>query len=122
MRMKEIKLSFVGNKLGYRNVICLLEGTFGGEHNLPVARQQALLAIPQLREGNYDYLELLHIRLGTFLMEWGNTMGHRSKVDSLAFLHILMSKLAPAYARKYEDWLLGRPDLVRGLQSLHDWV
>ncbi len=122
VRMREIKGSFVGNEVDYRNVISLLEDTFGGEHNLLVARQQSLLAVPQLREGNYDGLELLHIRLGTFLMEWGNTVGHRSEVDSLAFFHILMRKLSPAYARKFEDWLRGRPELVRGLKALHEWV
>ena len=121
-QMREIKGSFVGNELGYRNVITLLESTFGGEHNLLVARQQALLSVPLLREGNYEGLELLHIRLGTFLMEWGNAVGGHSEVDSLAFFHIMMRKLAESYARKYEDWMRKHPHLARGLKSLHVWA
>ena len=119
-QMREIRGSFAGNEDGYQEVISLLESTFGGEHNLLITRQQALLAVPHLQEGNYQGLEMLHIRLRTFLTEWGNAVGKTGEADSLSFFYILMNKLSPAYARKYEDWLRWN-QAERGLYSLRAW-
>ncbi len=119
-QLREIRTSFTGNAPGYRATISLLERTFGGAHNLLVSRQQALLSIPQLREGNFAGLETLHIRLGTFLMEWGGGAGG-GEASSLAFFHILMGKLEANFARKFEGWAQQQGRRA-DLSSLHAWA
>ena len=120
-QLREIRANFIGNGPGYRATIALLEKTFGGAHNLLVSRQQSLLAVPHLKEGNFAGLEVLHIRLGTFLLEWGGTMGGGGEVNSLAFFHLLMGKLEANFARKFVDWAQqhGTPT---DLRSLHAWA
>ncbi len=120
-QMEEIKNNVVCNERGYRNAITLIERTFGGEDNLLITRQRALMALPTIKEGDYATLELLHIRLGTFLIEWGGVEGEGVEVDSLSFFHVLMAKVDPPFARKYADWVRQTGD-KRGLQSLHDWA
>ncbi len=120
-QMEEIKSNIVCNSRGYRNAITLIEKTFGGEDNLLITRQRSLMALPLIKEGDYATLELLHIRLGTFLIEWGGAEGDGVEVDSLSFFHVLMSKVDPPFARKYADWVHQSGD-KRGLQSLHDWA
>ncbi len=120
-QMEEIKNNVVCNEKGYRNAITLIERTFGGEDNLLITRQRALMALPTIKEGDYATLELLHIRLGTFLIEWGGAEGEGVEVDSLSFFHVLMAKVDPPFARKYADWVRQSGDR-RGLQSLHDWA
>ncbi len=119
-QMREIKASLVCTPDGYRATITLLENTFGGEDNLLVVRQQALLALPQIREGDHKTLETLHIRLGTFLIEWGSQDGG-VEAESLSFYHVLMAKVEPAFGRKYLGWVRRR-GVSRGLQTLHSWV
>ncbi len=120
-RMKEFKKNFVCTPGGYRTGITYLENTFGGEDNLLMTRQQALMNLPLLREGDYVTLELLHIRLSTFLIEWGTAMAGGVEAESLAFFHVLMAKIDPPFSRKYMDWLR-RHGERKGLQSLHDWA
>ncbi len=120
-RLREIKKGFIANEEGYRSAISLLESKFGGDDNLLITRQQALMNLPQLKEGDYFTLELLQIRLHTFLLEWGNSAAGSVEVDSLAFFHVLMRKIDPPFARQYHDWLRRNRE-HKGLQSLHDWV
>ena len=120
-RMKEFKKNFVCTPGGYRTGITYLENTFGGEDNLLMTLQQALMNLPLLREGDFVTLELLHIRLSTFLIEWGVSMGGGVEAESLAFFHVLMAKIDPPFSRKYMDWLR-RHGERKGLQSLHDWA
>ena len=121
-RMKEMMNNYILTPTGYRSLIVLLEESYGGEDNLLVARQEAVLSLPELREGDFKNLEALYVRLSCFLDEWRKTEGNwGSETDSLAFFHILMNRVEGSYALKYMTWL--RKDGKRkGLKSLRDWL
>lgn len=120
-QMREIKKSIVGTPDGYKAAIFQLERTFGGEDALLITRQQALLSLPPIREGDYSALELLHIRLGTFITEWGGMSSRGAEVDSLAFFHVVMGKVEPSFGRKYMDWIRTTGN-TKNLSSLHEWT
>ncbi len=120
-QLREIKKNIVGTEDGYKEAVGLLERTFGGEDTLLITRQQSLLSLPLIREGDYSTLELLHIRLGTFITEWGGASGRGAEVDSLAFFHVVMGKIEPAFGRKFMEWIK-RTGNKKNLQSLNNWA
>ncbi len=121
-RMRELINNIVGNPDGYRHTIKELEKRYGGREAMLQARQEALLAVPELKEGDYRVVELLQTRLGTFLIEWAGYHGEGiDETESLAFYTLVMSKVERAYTFRYMDWLRQR-GARRGLQSLHDWL
>ena len=121
-RMREFVDGIVSNEDGYREAILKLEDRYGGDEALLLARQEALLAVPELREGEYRTVELLHSRLNTFLVEWAGVNGaEMDETESLAFYTLIMSKVEPTYTLRYLDWLRLN-GLQKGLHSLHDWL
>ncbi len=121
-RMKEFVDGLRGTAGGYRKAIETLEDRYGGHDATLLASQEALLAVPELKEGEFRTVELLHSRLGTFLVEWAGVTGTDiEETDSLAFFTMVMSRVEPTYSLKYHDWLR-RKEATRGLQSLHDWL
>ena len=121
-RMKEFMQSIVGTEGGYEYAIRTLEDRYGGQDSLLLARQEALLAVPELREGEYRVVELLHSRLGTFLLQWAGVTGTEiDETESLAFYTQVMSKVESSYALRYHDWLRVQKE-KKGLQSLHAWL
>ncbi len=121
-RMREFVDGIVSNEDGYREAILKLEDRYGGDEALLLARQEALLAVPELREGEYRVVELLHSRLNTFLVEWAGVNGtEMDETESLAFYTLVMSKVEPTYTLRYLDWLRLN-GLQKGLHSLHDWL
>ncbi len=120
-RMREFVDGIVSNEDGYREAILKLEDRYGGDEALLLARQEALLAVPELKEGEYRTVELLHSRLNTFLVEWAGVNGtEMDETESLAFYTLIMSKVEPTYMLRYLDWLRLN-QLQKGLHSLHDW-
>ncbi len=78
---------------GYRQAIELLEERFGGLDSLLMSRQEALLALPDVREGDFIVIEFMQGRLGTFLLEWASLgQGVLDETESKAFFSILMKK------------------------------
>ncbi len=121
-RMKEFVEGIRGTGGGYRHAIVTLEDRYGGHDATLLASQDALLAVPELREGEYRTVEMLHSRLSTFLVDWAGATGtDMDETDSLAFFTMVMSRIEPTYSLKYHDWLRRRGS-PRGLQSLHDWL
>ncbi len=121
-RMREFVDGLVNNEDGYREAILKLEDRYGGDEALLLARQEALLAVPELKEGEYRTVELLHSRLNTFLLEWAGVNGaEMDETESLAFYTLIMSKIEPTYTLRYLDWIRSW-DLRKGLHSLHDWL
>ena len=121
-RMREFIDGLVNTEDGYKEAILKLEDRYGGDEALLLARQEALLATPELREGEYRTVELLHSRLNTFLLEWaGVNGGEMDETESLAFYTLIMSKIEATYTLRYLDWLRLR-GLRKGLHSLHDWL
>ena len=121
-RMREFVDGLVNNEDGYREAILKLEDRYGGDEALLLARQEALLAVPELKEGEYRTVELLHSRLNTFLLEWAGVNGSEmDETESLAFYTLIMSKIEPTYTLRYLDWIRSW-DLRKGLHSLHDWL
>ncbi len=121
-RMREFVDGIVSNEDGYREAILKLEDRYGGDEALLLARQEALLAVPELREGECRIVELLHSRLNTFLVEWAGVNGtEMDETESLAFYTLVMSKVEPTYTLRYLDWLRLN-GLQKGLHSLHDWL
>ncbi len=67
-------------------------------------------------------VELLHSRLGTFLLQWAGATGTEiDETESLAFYTQIMSKVESSYALRYHDWLRVQKE-KKGLQSLHTWL
>ena len=121
-RMREFVNSIVGSKDGYKLAIETLEKRYGGQDALLLARQEALMAVPELREGDYRVVEMLHSRLSTFLLEWSGVNGEEiDETESLAFYTLVMSKVESTFTLRYLDWLR-QQQARRGLQSLRDWL
>ncbi len=121
-RMREFINSIVGSPEGYRQAICTLEERYGGAAALLMTRQEDLMALPEVREGEFRVVETLHMRLGTFLLEWeGITGAPLSERESLAYYLSLMGKIEPTYARKYLEWT-EQAGVTENLRSLHNWL
>ena len=114
--------NFIGTPDGYRNFIELLEQAYGGEDNLLATCQNAVLDLPVLKEGDLEVLDTLHLRLGTYLLEWRAQGGaDHDETASKSFFNIVMSKIEQKYARAYVSWL-GLNGLAKGLHTLHQWL
>ncbi len=121
-RMREFVQGIVGTEDGYKEALETLEDRYGGTDELLLARQDALLAVPELREGEYRVVELLYSRLRTFLTEWAGTTGSQiDETESLSFYTQIMSKIESTYTLRYLDWLRLN-DRQRGLHALRDWL
>ncbi len=121
-RMREFMDSITGNAPGYRYAVTELENRYGGQEAVLMARQDALLSLPLVKEGDYRTIETMQSRLGTFLMEWTNIAGAPIKEsESLAFYTMLMSKIDSIYTLKYLAWLQ-QFGLKKGVQSLYQWL
>ena len=121
-KMKELLANFLCTPDGYRNMIILLERAFGGEDNLLVVRQEAVLQLPILREGDLETLDTLYMRLGTFLLEWRAQGGNsHDETASKSFFNIVAGRIDERYARQYVNWLRLN-NLAKGLHTLHQWL
>ncbi len=121
-RMRELKRSLVGTAEGYRQTVMALEQRYGGEDALLLARQEDLRALPVVKENDYRSVEAMHLRLGTYLLEWSSMgTGSMGTYEMFAFFSDLMRKLEPAFANKYASWLRlhGKQ---RGIDTLHMWL
>ncbi len=121
-RMREFIDSITGDGPGYRYAVTELENRYGGQEAVLMARQDALLALPQVKEGDYRTLETMQSRLGTFLMEWTNVAGAPiTESESLAFYTMLMGKVDSLYTLKYLAWIQ-QFGLRKGVRSLYQWL
>ncbi len=121
-RMRELINSIICTGDGYKYAITELERRYGGLEAMLMSRQEALLALPEIKEGDFRLIEILHTRLGTFLVEWaGFAGGEIDETESLAFYTMLMSKLEGAFSRRFLDWLRVKGQR-QGLQSLKLWL
>ncbi len=121
-RMREFVQSIPGTGPGYRYAITELENRYGGQEAVLMARQDALQALPLVKEGDFRSLEMMQSRLGVFLMEWTNIAGAPiTESESLAFYTMLMSKIDSLYTLKYLAWLQ-QFGLRKGVQSLYQWL
>ncbi len=120
--MKELAASIVFTAEGYRQTICLLEKDFGGDETLLLVRQEALLELPILKEGDFQNLKTLFKRLGTFLNQWATLNGGAlTTAESITFFRQLFNRIDKRYAHKYISWAQ-EGARERGLQSLHAWL
>ncbi len=121
-RMKEFINSIVDTPEGYRQAVLTLEERYGGSATLLLTRQEALMSLPELKEGDFRTIETLHVRLGTFLLEWEGIVGTPlSDRESLAYYMALLGKVEANYCRKYLEWAEQR-SAVEGLRSFHEWL
>ena len=121
-RMREFIDSIVGSPEGYRQAVITLEDRYGGSAALLMTRQEALLALPEVKEGEFRLIETLHSRLGTFLLEWeGITGAPLSERESLAYYLSLMGKVEHSYSLKYLEWVENH-GLSENLKTFHDWL
>ena len=121
-RMREFIDSIVGSPEGYRQAIITLEDRYGGAAALLMTRQEALLALPEVKEGEFRLIETLHTRLGTFLLEWeGITGAPLSERESLAYYLSLMGRVEHSYSLKYLEWVENY-GLSENLKTFHDWL
>ncbi len=121
-RMKEFIDSIVGTPEGYRQAVVTLEDRYGGAAALLMTRQEALLALPEVREGELELLETLHTRLGTFLLEWEGIVGTSlTERESMAYYLALMAKVEHNYSRKFLEWVENRQKR-ENLSTLHEWL
>ncbi len=118
-RMKELVRSIVCTPEGYREAVRQLEARYGGEENHLIARQEALLSLPIVKEGDFRTLETLETRLQTYLMEW--SAWGVGDAESLSLFTTLMSRIDKRFGRKYVNWVEDR-GRRRGLRSLHLWL
>ncbi len=121
-RMRELYDSIVASPPGYEMVIRELERTYGGEEALLMARQEALLSLPELREGEYHIIETMYTRMSTFLLEWtGYAGGKLDETQSVAFFSILMGRVESSFSRKYFEWVTDNK-AEEGLYSFQQWL
>ncbi len=121
-RMREFIDSIVATPEGYRQAVVTLEERYGGAAALLMTRQEALMALPELREGEFRLLETLHGRLRTFLLEWeGITGTPLNDRESLSYYLSLMAKMEHNYSRKYLEWVENNKK-TENLQSLYEWI
>ncbi len=120
--MRELASSIVFTAEGYRQAVCILEREYGGDESLLLERQEALLGLPVLREGDHQTLKMMYKRLGSFLNQWtvisGGTLSH---AESITFFRQLINRLERNYAHKYIAW--ARENMrERGLRSFYFWL
>ncbi len=117
--LKEFVRSFVYSPEGYRQAVIDLEETYGGEEAQLLVRQEAILSLPGLKEGDSKNIQAMRSRLGTFLLEWQTH--HHTNAESLSLFSTVMGKMDRLYGLKYCQWV---EDGARrkGLQSLHLWL
>ena len=121
-RMKEFVDSLVGTPEGYRQAIITLEERYGGSAALLMTRQEAILALPDLRAGEFSVLEMLHTRLNTYLLEWEGIMGApMTERETITFYTTLMGKIDPTYARQYMMWV-DTTNRRENLPALQMWL
>ncbi len=121
-RMKEFIDSIVASPEGYRQAVVTLEERYGGAAALLMTRQEALMELPEVKEGDFRLLETLHCRLGTFLLEWeGITGAPLNERESLAYYLSLMAKVEHSYSRKYLEWLENKGK-TENLRSFYEWL
>ncbi len=121
-RMREFIESIPSTGPGYRYAVTELENRYGRQEAVLMARQDALLALPQEKEGDFRTLETMQSRLGSFLVEWTNVAGTPiTESESLAFYTMLMGKVDSLYTLKYLAWLQ-QFGLRKGVQSLYQWL
>ncbi len=120
--MKEFIMSIVFTAEGYRQAICTLERDYGGDEALLLTRQEALLELPLLREGDYTTLKTLYQRLGAFINQWATlNAGVVGGAESITFFRQLFNRIDRRYAHKYINWAQ-EGARVRNLQSLYLWM
>ncbi len=120
--MKEFLDALVCSAEGYRSAIAALESAYGGEASLLLVRQDALLSLPALKEGDHKGLEVMYTRMGAFLAQWAATSGCSTQsVESITFFSSLLRRVDRKYALKYVTW---QQDTAKpyGLQSFHEWL
>ena len=120
-RMREFINTVKGTSGGYKTAIETLEDRYGGAEALLLSRQESLLSIPELREGDLRVVELLHSRLTSFLDEWADMGDGIDETESLAFYTLIMSRVEASYTLRFLDWLRLQGK-KKGLQSLKDWL
>ncbi len=118
-RMQEFVQSILCTPEGYREAVRQLESRYGGEENQLITRYEELLALPVLKEGDFQTLEALATRLQTYLLEWGAT--GVGDAESLALFTSLMGRIDRRFGRRYIHWVEDR-GRDRGLRSLHVWL
>ncbi len=120
--MRELASSIVFTAEGYRQAICMLERDYGGDESLLLVRQEALLTLPLLKEGDFQNLKTLYKRLGNFLNQWATLNGGAlTSAESITFFRQLFNKIDRKYAHKYVCWAQ-EGARERGLQSLYLWL
>ncbi len=121
-RMREFMESIAGTGPGYRYAVTELENRYGGQEAVLMAKQDALLALPVVKEGDYRTIETMQARLANFLVEWTTIAGAPiTESESLAFYTMLMSKIDSIYTLKYLGWLQ-QFGFRKGVQSLYQWL
>ncbi len=99
-----------------------LERRYGGDEALLLAKQEALLALPILREGDFSNVETMYSRLTSFLMEWSTMLkDNMSEAESVAFFTLVMHRFETTYAHKFFEWveMLGKK---KTLSTLKEWL
>ena len=121
-RMKEFVDSLVGSPEGYRQAIITLEERYGGSAALLMSRQEDIMALPEVKEGDFGYIETLHVRLKTYLLEWQSIMGApMTDRETITFYTMLMGKLEPSFALRYVRWT-DTHRKAENLHSLQQWL
>ena len=121
-RMKEFLDSIVDTPEGYRQAVITLEERYGGSAALLLTRQEAMMSLPELREGDFQVVEAMHTRLGTFLLEWRGIVGTPlSERESLAYYMALLGRVEHNYCRKFLEWLEQRGK-AENLHAFHEWL
>ncbi len=118
-RMKEFIRSIICTPEGYREAVRQLESRYGGDENRLLSRQEELLSLPILKEGDFRTLEALETRLQTYLMEWRSY--NAGDAESLTLFTTLMSRIDRRFGRRYVYWAEERRR-DRGLGSLQAWL
>ena len=121
-RMRDFIDDLISTPEGYKLAVCTLEDRYGGREAVLLTRQDALMALPEVKEGEFRTLEMMHSRLGSFMTEWAGISGTGlDPSESLAFYTLLMNKIDGGYSLKYHDWLL-QVQQPKGVQSLYVWL
>ncbi len=117
--LKELLKSFVYSPEGYKQAVTELEEMYGGEEARLLVRQEAILSLPGLKEGDYKNLLAMRTRLGTYLLE-GQALGS-GNAESLGLFAAIMGKIDKVFGLKYCRWV-EEGARRKGLQSLLLWL
>ncbi len=121
-RMREFVENIACNADGYKEAIGTLERRYGGEEAVLLAKQDSLMRVPEVKEGDFTNIELLHGRLRSFLTQWRSIIGGPMKsAESLAFFTMVMNKLEVSFSLKYLEWL-SMFQRQKGLHTLQEWL